>query len=129
MNFFNATVAEADGKMILDTGNYKINVPPSRMDLYRPYLGKEVILGIRPEDIHDPAYQPTNIIPSPIEANVDVVEQMGNEKIVYLEDGGKTFTSRMDPRTSLIVGQRVPVVIDVSNIHVFDAVTEKAIQQ
>ncbi len=128
MNFFNATVAEADGKMILDTGNYRINVPPSRLDLYRPYMGKEVILGIRPEDMHDPQYQPSNIIPSQIEANVDVVEQMGNEKIVYLEDSGKSFTSRMDPRTSFVVGQRVPVVIDVSNIHVFDAQTEKALQ-
>ncbi len=53
---------------------------------------------------------------------------MGNEKIVYLEDSGKSFTSRMDPRTSFVVGQRVPVVIDVSNIHVFDAQTEKALQ-
>ena len=53
---------------------------------------------------------------------------MGNEKIVYLEDSGKTFVARMDPRTTVSVGQRVPVIVDMSNIHLFDAQTEKALQ-
>jgi len=128
MNFFNTTLVEEDGKLYVHAGNFKVATPPSRLELYRPYLGKDIILGIRPEDIHDPQYQPSNIQPAPIEANVDVVEQMGNEKIVYLEDSGKTFVARMDPRTSVSVGQRVPVVVDMSNIHLFDAQTEKALQ-
>jgi multiple sugar transport system ATP-binding protein len=78
--------------------------------------------------MHDPQYQPANIQPAPIEANVDVVEQMGFEKLVYLEDNGKTFIARMDPRTSASVGQRIPVIVDVSNVHLFDAQTEKALQ-
>jgi len=128
MNFFDATLVEADGKLWIDTPNFRLATPPQRADLYRSHIGKQVILGIRPEDLHDPQYQPTNILPSPLEANVDVVEQMGNEKIVYLEENGKTFLARMDPRTSVMVGQRVQVVVDVSNIHLFDAQTEKALQ-
>jgi multiple sugar transport system ATP-binding protein len=96
--------------------------------MYRPYAGKNVILGIRPEHVHDPNYQPANIVPASIDANVDIVEQMGNEKIVYLEEGGKTFLSRMDPRTTASVGQRIQVVVDTGNIHLFDAQTEKALQ-
>jgi multiple sugar transport system ATP-binding protein len=87
----------------------------------------DVVLGIRPENIYDPHYQATNISPAPIEANVDVVEQMGNEKIVYLEEGGKSFVSRMDPRTSASVGQRMQVLIDVDTIHLFDAKTQKSL--
>jgi len=127
MNFFDAKITEADGKIYIDTSTFRLPAAPGRVDAYRPYSGKAVILGIRPEDIHDPQFQPSNIIPATIEANVDVVEQMGNEKIVYLEDNGKTFIGRMDPRTAASVGQRIPVVIDTSNVHVFDAQTEKAL--
>src|SRR5581483_5334824 len=128
MNFFDARLIEVDGKLWVDAGNFRVPTPPERNDLYRPHVGKAVTLGIRPEDIHDPQYQPANIVPAPVEANVDVVEQMGNEKIVYLEDQGKTFLSRMDPRTSATVGQRMQVVVDIHNMHLFDAQTEKALQ-
>jgi multiple sugar transport system ATP-binding protein len=128
MNIFDAKLSEVDGKLYIETGNYRIATPPARKDLYKPYVGQKVIVGIRPENIHDPAFPPANIQPSQVEANVDVVEQMGNEKIVYLEDGGKTFIARMDPRTAASVGQRIGVIIDVTNIHLFDAQTEKALQ-
>jgi multiple sugar transport system ATP-binding protein len=128
MNFFNTTIIEEGGKLHVDAGNFRIPMPVSRYENYRPYVGKDIILGIRPEDMHDPQYQPSNIEPAMIEANVDVVEQMGFEKLVYLEDNGKTFIARMDPRTSASVGQRIPVVVDVSNVHLFDAQTEKALQ-
>jgi len=107
MNFFDASMTEEGGKLYVTTLNFKIPTPPSRNDVYRPYVGKNVILGIRPEDFHDPQYQPANIIPAQLEANVDVVEQMGFEKLVYLEENGKTFISRMDPRTNASVGQRI----------------------
>jgi len=128
MNFFDAKLSETDGKIWIETSTFRLPAPPPRLEIYRPYVGKTVILGIRPEDIHDPQFQPANIIPATIEANVDVVEQMGNEKIVYLEDNGKTFVSRMDPRTAASVGQHVTVIIATSNIHLFDAQTEKALQ-
>ncbi|HLY29181.1 MAG TPA: sn-glycerol-3-phosphate ABC transporter ATP-binding protein UgpC [Aggregatilineales bacterium] len=128
MNFFNSQLKEVDGKMVVDTGNYQIQVPASRYDQYRDHVGKEVIFGVRPDDIHDSQFQPPHITPALIEANVDVVEQMGNEKLVYLEDSGKTFIARMDPRSNVVVGQRVPVALDAGNMHLFDTQTEKALQ-
>jgi multiple sugar transport system ATP-binding protein len=128
MNFFDSQLVESDGKMWIEANTYRITVPKERHELYRPYVGQSVIFGVRPENIHDTNFQPANIIPAPIEANVDVVEQMGNEKIVYLEENGKTFISRMDPRTAVSVGQRVQVVIDINQIHLFDTKTEKALQ-
>ncbi len=129
MNFFdNSLLTEDGGKMMVDTGTFKLAVPPQRYDLYRPHLGKRVVFGIRPDDIHHPDYPPANIMPSPVEANVDVVELMGNEKIVYLEESGKTLLSRMDPRADVRVGQRTSALFNMLNTHLFDMETEKALQ-
>jgi multiple sugar transport system ATP-binding protein len=127
MNFFDSTIAEADGKIVIDAGPFKLNVPADRASMYRSHVGQSVILGVRPEDIHNARYQPADIVPSTIEANVDVVEQMGNEIILYLEEGGKTFIARTDPRTTSHVGDRLAMAIDTANIHVFDTNTELAI--
>lgn len=100
MNFFDGTLS-SDATYI-DTKNFRVPVPADRQAAYRNSgsAGQAVILGIRPENIHDMTYQPSNIQPAMIQANVDVVEQMGNEKIVYLEDQGKSFVARFDPRTA-----------------------------
>jgi len=82
-----------------------------------------VIFGIRPEDIHDVDFQPSGITPSIVEANVDVVEQMGNEINLYLEDQGKTFIARTDPRTRARIGSRIGLAFNVDNLHLFDADT------
>ena len=84
-------------------------------------------MGVRPEDIHDIDYQPGGITPAIVEANVDVVEQMGNEIILYLEEGGKTIIARTDPRTQARVGQRLTVALNMENVHIFDADTELSI--
>lgn len=124
MNFFDATLREEDGKMKVDTGVFDIVIPEEKSTPYRSHAGKKVIFGIRPEDIHDIDFQPPGITPSPIETNVDVIEQMGNEMIIYLEEGGKNFIARTDPRTKARIGGRLGVAINIDNIHIFDVDTE-----
>jgi multiple sugar transport system ATP-binding protein len=124
MNFFDATLTADDGTLSADTGAFRVTIPASLADVYKDHAGQKVILGIRPEDIHDFDYQPPGITPAKVEANVDVVEQMGNEMVVYLEAEGKTFISRMDPRTQARVGNRMGVAFAVDNIHIFDVNTE-----
>jgi len=129
MNFFNnSTLLEQNGKMYVDTGVFRVEVPPERYEKYRPHVGKQVVFGIRPENVAHPDYPPANIFPAVVEANVDVVEEMGHEKIAYLEEGGRTFLARMDPRSDLHVGQRTGTVFNMSAMHLFDAATEEALQ-
>jgi multiple sugar transport system ATP-binding protein len=129
MNFFdNATLKMDNGKMVVDTGMFEVTVPEARHDLYRPYVGKKVIFGIRPENISHADFLPPGIIPAHTQANVDVVEEMGHEKILYLEEGGKTFLARIDPRAEVHVGQRISVVFNMAVMHLFDAETEQALQ-
>jgi multiple sugar transport system ATP-binding protein len=131
MNFFNATVVEHEGKPALDTGMFRLPSPSDREHLLKDYVGRKVVLGVRPEDMHNPAYQPSGINPATIEAIVDVIELMGNEKIVYLsfaEGSTESFIARMDPRSDVHLGGKSGVIINLDNIHVFDADTELVIR-
>lgn len=129
MNFFdNCRLIEEGGKMFVDARIFRLPVPQKRYEKYRPHVGSDVVLGIRPENIHDSHFTPPGIEPANIDANVDVVEQMGHEKVIYLEESGKTFIARLDPRTTAVVGQRIPVVIDLASMHLFDKKTEKALE-
>lgn len=125
MNFFDAQLAAGEGDaMTVDTGVFQITVPPAKAEPFRSHLGQQVILGIRPEDIHDREFIPPGIAPAPFEANVEVIEQMGNEMIIYLEEGGKNFIARTDPRTNAQVGGRLNTVMNLDNMHIFDRDTE-----
>ncbi|KAB2905353.1 MAG: ABC transporter ATP-binding protein [Anaerolineae bacterium] len=132
MNFFNAKVVESEGKLIIDTTSFRIPAPPDREHLLRAYVGKDVILGVRPEDIHHPNYQPADIQSATIEAIVDVIELMGNEKIVYLsfdDSSQSSFLARMDPRSDVHLGGKTGAVINLGNVHLFDAATEVVIRE
>jgi multiple sugar transport system ATP-binding protein len=127
MNFFDATLIKTDSGISIDTGIFQLPVPSDMIDAVQSYVGKTVIFGIRPEDIHDQDFQPASINPVPMEVTVDVIEQMGNEMICYFEEGGKTFIGRLDPRTRARIGARINVVINIDNIHLFDADTEQSL--
>jgi multiple sugar transport system ATP-binding protein len=128
MNFFDATLVSEDDKLFIDTGVFRVQVPQHHVSTYKPHAGKPVVFGIRPEDIHDPEFRPTNIIEATVETEVDVTELMGNEVFVYYNAGGKTFIGRVDPRTRASVGDKIPAVFNMENMHIFDRQTERAIR-
>jgi multiple sugar transport system ATP-binding protein len=129
MNFFDAKLKQDGGKWFVEVPaqGFRLPVPEDRWGAMQATGANDVVLGIRPEHIYDVNFPAANIKPAPIEANVDVVEQMGNEKIVYLEEKGKTFVARMDPRTAASLGSRMQVLVDLDNLHIFDQKTQKAI--
>jgi multiple sugar transport system ATP-binding protein len=120
MNFFNVKVDRADGALVAKAGGFAVKLPQSRMAVYEKYAGKPVILGIRPEDIHDPAFAPPGITPALVETKVDVTELMGNEIFVYLINGDDSFVGRVDPRTTAKTGDALQVAFNVDNIHLFE---------
>src|SRR6185369_11882362 len=102
--------------------------PEDKKGVWGSSAGQRVILGVRPEDIHDPNYAPPGIIPAEVEARVDVTELMGNEVFLYLQSGNLNYFARVDPRTSARIGQTINLVMNAENMHLFDAETEKAIR-
>lgn len=127
MNFFDVTVTGNEEEMHLDGGTFKALAPNEKIRQLAPYLGKQVILGIRPEDIHDKHFIPPGIEASTMSAEVDVTELMGNEVFLYLIIDGHQFHARVDPRTSARPGQRIEVAMDMSRMHAFDLETQEAI--
>jgi multiple sugar transport system ATP-binding protein len=128
MNFFKGKLVRGDGKLIVDGGSFQVEVPPERVDTYSRYIDKNVILGIRPEDIKDPNFLPPGIYPQNVNVTVDVTELMGNEIFLYLTSGEHSFVARVDPRTKVRMGEKTTVAFNMHNLHLFDPETEKTIR-
>jgi multiple sugar transport system ATP-binding protein len=128
MNFFDATLVGTREEMYVDGGIFKVKLPAGKAASVADYLGKEVVFGVRPEDIHDRQYAPPGITAAPLTVKVDVTELMGNEIFVYLLTGQKSFIARVDPRTQAVIGQDLDVVMNMDNVHLFDRQTESAIR-
>ena len=128
MNFFQGTLRKDNGRIFVDGGTFNVQIPENRNDTYAEHLDKQIIFGIRPEDIHNPNFTPPGIIPQPVESTVDVTELMGNEIFVYLKTGENVFVARVDPRSQYKVNDDVQVVFNMENMHIFDQETEEAIR-
>ena len=125
MNFFDATLKQTDtGSVVIESTGFQVQVPSAKVEMYKSSLGKQVVFGIRPEDIHDAELLPANITPAYVDAHVDVVEQMGNEMILYLVVEGKTFIARTDPRTRAVTGNALRIAFNMDNVHLFDRDSE-----
>ncbi|MDD2521229.1 MAG: sn-glycerol-3-phosphate ABC transporter ATP-binding protein UgpC [Anaerolineaceae bacterium] len=120
MNFFNGKVVVEEGEMFVDMDTFRVKVPQHDMARYDSVVGKDIIFGIRPEDIHNPEFAPPGIIAEPVDVTVDVTELMGNEIFLYLVNGTHNFTARVDPRTQVHFGDKMQVAFNMDNFHIFD---------
>ena len=127
MNFIPLSLREADLGLTLVVGTFVVPVTGSQVGVLRPYTGRQVILGVRPEDMYVRPYVPEDIEPVSLRATVDVVELVGNEILVYLAIEDLALIARVDPRLSLEPGAVVDVVIDGNKCHCFDPGTGEAI--
>ncbi|HPH97209.1 MAG TPA: sn-glycerol-3-phosphate ABC transporter ATP-binding protein UgpC [Anaerolineaceae bacterium] len=125
MNFFSGSLRKDGANLFVDTGDFAIKVPENRVATYMPLAGKEIVFGIRPEDIHNPTFAPPGIHAEPVEAKVDVTELMGNEIFLYLVTGKHSCVARVDPRTRFMIGDKVQVVFNMDNFHIFDLSTDR----
>ena len=128
MNFFDATlVREADGVYAV-FGNNKILVPNSKVAKFldEDCIGKEVTMGIRPENMSDSkAFVEANP-KSIMEVDVEVVEMLGSETYLYVKTSGKTdnVIARVDPRTTSAAGDKIQLGLETEHLHFFDKETE-----
>jgi multiple sugar transport system ATP-binding protein len=124
MNFFPGRLVKEGNNLFVVTEDFKVALPSSRLKPHESHAGRDIVFGIRPENIHDVDFVPANIESERVNVKVDVTELMGNEIFLYLMSGRNTFVARVDPRSKLRVGQQAAVAFDMANIHIFDAATE-----
>ena len=129
MNFINATLEKKDDGVYLVNDNITIKLPEgkgNREELV-PYYGKEVIMGIRPENIYDSEAHLAQMADSTVDVDVDNTEMMGAETYLYLVLGGSPLIARVNRRTTAKNGDKIKVAFDAQKIHIFDKDTELAI--
>ena len=129
MNFVDATCKVKGNDVYLVAGPSEIKLAPEKAKklIDGGYNGKTVVLGIRPEDVHD---EPDFLAKSPdtvIEAKIRVYEMLGAEVFLYFDYEGANMTARVEPSTTARTGDTVKFALDASKIHVFDKETENAI--
>ena len=131
MNFFDALLGKKDGKLTLTFGCNTIELPESRAAKLtdESYIGRTVLLGIRPEDLHDEEVFISSSPNTVVEAFVDVVEKLGSETLLYLNIDGKEgyAVARVDARSPAKMDETIKIAFDSKHVHLFDKDTEETI--
>ncbi len=127
MNFFEGRLS-VEGEMPIFRGEgLTLPLSPNWLAKGQRQGDRAVILGIRPEDIHDPAYLPPGIAPVGVSATV-VVEHMGHELILHCQtQGGQSLSARVDRRSQIHRAETVSLSFNVGACHLFDSATEAAL--
>ncbi len=145
MNFYAAKLTGTKTKVYVEFGDDKVLLPQSKVKLIvglEKYLNteKEIVFGIRPEDIHDDAEWLEKAKTASIKVKVDVVEALGAEKLLYCKTGHtvteeevsiaddiSNLIAKVDGRSTTTAGGEISLAFDMEHCHLFDKFTEMTI--
>ena len=129
MNFVKCDVVEKDGEICLVFGESTVTVSDNRAKILKEngYVGKQVMMGIRPEDLYDKE-KSLREYKDVVKATVSVYELVGSEVYLYFELAGSNMVARVNADTNAAVGKEVELYLDSDAMHLFDLETEKTIR-
>ena len=134
MNFINGTLVRKEEGVYFEFQNVSLKLPDEKgnAEELAEYIGKEVVVGLRPEAISDEASAVAANLEYSFEVNVDVTELMGAEIYLYLsvgdpEDEPTSLIARVSSRSQSRAGDKIQVAVDMSRLHIFDKDTEVCI--
>jgi multiple sugar transport system ATP-binding protein len=153
MNLVGARLGSEDGEVFATFGRHRLRLPEavlSRSARLRNYLGGEVVLGLRPEDLEDAAFAPSTGPGQQLEVTVGLTETLGAEVVAHFDVDAPavatrdtlelaadidapppeqaTFTARLHPRTAVRAGRPATLVADVERLHLFDPATGETLR-
>ena len=141
MNFIDAVLRKSDGRYAVEFGSedtktskgkkYYVEIPDYKVNedevALAELVDKEIIMGVRPENIHDEEMFLSAAKTGIIECDVEITEMMGAETYLYLNCEGISMTARVDPRSTARPQDTIKVAIDPNKIHIFNKETEKTV--
>ena len=129
MNFLDSVISEKGGNLIAKVGDHELAIPAAKAKALKDggYVGKTVVMGIRPEDLNDTEVFIANSPDSVIEAEIRVYELLGAEVYLYFDIEDKSCTARVNPRTTARPGDKIKLALDMTRLHLFDKDTELVI--
>lgn len=120
MNFVEASLKEDEGKIFVATKDFRLPLPDDiAQKVRRMATSREVVLGIRPEDL--------TIGQGEIPAEVYVVEPLGRDTLITLKIGKVGFKVIAPPRLRVAIGERVRLAFSMERVQLFDKVTEQSL--
>jgi multiple sugar transport system ATP-binding protein len=133
MNFFRGAVRPAGGGVSFVEDNpsgtpLTIALDEALAAKSSSHLDKPLVLGIRPEAIHDSFMAASPDPGRTAEVRVEVAEPTGAETLLYLHTGATSFVARVSPTDRFVAGQKVRVTFDLANAHLFDPATERVLR-
>jgi len=127
MNFMQGRLIKKDGRIYFDEGKVLVKLVEDMHNKVTPYIGRNLIFGIRSEDIYDKLFvseaPPENVV----RVNCEVTEPMGSEVYLHLNTGRHTFIARVGAHDKPKVNHDIDVVFDMSKVHFFDKDSEETI--
>jgi multiple sugar transport system ATP-binding protein len=125
MNFADGKIVDGGG-ISFDEGNFRIPLKSDLAEKVREYSGKDIIFGVRPEDLYGSPPEGGSGAAS-LKAKVEVVEPMGNEMIVYVTTGKTPLVARLGTREEITPGSQIDLFMDMRRAHFFDPGSEATV--
>ena len=156
MNFLTSPLHKDNGSYAIDIGGQSIKIAEDaareKTELAK-YDGKEIIVGIRPQDFQDASLTDKDVTGCSLKSKIDLVEVLGTETLVHFnvdapmpateemrelaaESGQEdaierqeenSFVAQLDPKTQVKRGDEVDLFVDTSQLHFFDQETSQGI--
>ena len=127
MNFFRGRILRKAGAVLFDEGRFSVALPSPAAGKLSALDGQEIVMGIRPENIHERSERPQADPAHVVKATVEVVEMMGSEVYLYASTGKSGFTARVQASCRKQIGDPVEVVLDMDRLHFFGGADEKSL--
>ncbi|HYM72405.1 MAG TPA: ATP-binding cassette domain-containing protein, partial [Stellaceae bacterium] len=125
MNFAPVRIAAENGALWAESEGIRVKVPAPLTERVGPYAGKEVTLGVRPEDLHIAGAGEVNDMS--FDVAVEVVERLGSEILLDVAVGPTTMVASVEPTTATKVHERLRLALNPERVHFFNNETEAAI--
>ena len=129
MNFIKGTLTKKGEGVYFNFEDISLRLPDDKANApeLADYIGKEVVVGLRPEGISDEAKAVEAAPETSFNVNVEVTELMGAEIYLYLNIGETNLIARVSSRSKSRAGDNIKIAFDMSRLHIFDNDTERCI--
>jgi multiple sugar transport system ATP-binding protein len=125
MNFAQVRITGENGSIYAVGEGIRIKVPAHMTNRAGNHAGKEVTLGIRPEDLR--VANDADPLDMTIDVVVEVVERLGSEILLDVAIGGNTMVAAVEPTVTAKMHDQLRLAVNPQRLHLFDAETEAAI--
>ncbi len=127
MNFMEGSLNKKRTGIYFNEENFEIKLPDNFAPQVESHIGRDVILGVRPEDIHDKMDAANAGPDNTISATVEIIEPLGAEAYLYLTTGKSPFIARITNHEQIEINQDIELVFNMQKAHIFDKETEKCL--